>query len=165
MKKSILLLSFLFAITFLSAQSYKSSAGLRLGYPVAGTYKMFINDNSAIEGIVGFGSYSSLVSYTNIRAAYLIHKDLEIESISNLQWYYGGGAGLFIWSFNDNYFGESSSATAFGLSGYIGLEYMFEDIPLVLSIDWAPTVILGGFGGGFGAGYGALSARYIINRG
>ena len=165
MKKINLLLCFLFTVTFLSAQSYKSSAGLRMGYPVAGTYKTFINEDTALEGIIGFGSYSRYVSYTNIRAAYLKHQNLEIESITNLQWYYGGGAGAFIWSYNDNYFGERESNVAFGISGYLGVEYTFEDIPLSISLDWAPTFILGRFGGGLGAGYGALAARYVINRG
>ena len=164
MKKSLLLFCLLFSASIVMAQAYKSSAGLRLGYPVAATYKTFISENAALEGIVGFGSYSRYVGYTNIRAAYLIHQDLEVESISNLQWYYGGGAGVFIWSYNDFYYGERASATAFGLSGYLGLEYTFSDIPLVLSLDWAPTIIVGGFGGGFGAGYGALAARYIIGR-
>lgn len=164
MKKSILLFSFIFITSLLAGQSYKSSAGVRLGYPIAGSYKTFINEDTALEGVVGFGSYSSFVSYTNIRAAYLKHIDLEVESISNLQWYYGGGAGVFIWSYNDTYFGEQASATAFGISGYIGVEYTFEDTPLAISIDWAPTYILGSFGGGLGAGYGALAARYIISR-
>lgn len=163
MKKLNLLFSFLFAVTLLSSQSYKSAAGLRLGYPTAGSFKTFISENTALEGIIGFGSYSSYVSYTNIRAAYLRHNDLKFETLSNLQWYYGGGAGVFIWSYRNNYLGEKDSATAFGLSGHIGLECKLDDIPLVVSLDWGPTFILSRFGGGLGAGYGALALRYLIN--
>jgi len=146
----------------LYGQAYKSAAGVRLGAPIAGTYKTFLNESAAVEGIIGFASYSSAVTYINIRAAYLIHQDL--GSVDNLQWYYGAGAGIFLWNYKNSFLGNQDGNTGIGLSGYIGLEYTFPDTPIAVTADWAPTIILGGFGSGFGAGYGALGVRYIIGR-
>lgn len=162
MKKLVLLSVFALCAIPLFSQSYSSAVGLRLGSPIAVTYKTFINETTALEGIIGFASFDSFVNYTNIRAAYLIHED--IGSMDNFQWYYGGGAGIFLWNYKSSFVGVQDGNTGIGLSGYIGLEYTFPDTPVSLSLDWAPTFILGGFGSGFGAGYGALAARYIIGR-
>ena len=147
---------------FISAQSYKSSVGLRLGSPLAGSYKTFLSEDTSIEGIVGFGSYSRYVNYTNFRLAYLKNREIPSFDINGLNWYYGAGLGVFIWSYDDLYFGESSSATAFGISGYVGMEYVFDSLPISVSLDWAPTIIVSGFGSGFGAGYGSVAVRYTL---
>jgi hypothetical protein len=49
------------------------------------------------------------------------------------------------------------------ISGYLGLEYTLEGAPVSFSLDWAPTLYIGGFGSGFGGGYGALAARYVLS--
>jgi hypothetical protein len=160
--KKLIILAIAIVISVSSyAQNYKSSVGLRLGYPVAGTYKTFISETSALEGTIGFGNYSSYLSYINVRANYLIHAD--IESVNNLQWYYGGGLGAFIWSYDDLYYSRRDNNVGIGISGVIGTEYTFEDLPLAVSLDWAPTFIVSGIGSGFGSGYGALSVRYILS--
>ncbi|MBK9151330.1 MAG: hypothetical protein IPM26_10160 [Saprospiraceae bacterium] len=57
-----------------------------------------------------------------------------------------------------------------GASGVLGLDYSFDDIPLNLSVDWAPTIVLlNNWGENWGlsrfrGGYGALTARYILKR-
>jgi len=160
MKKLIVLAIAIVISVSTYAQNYKSSVGLRLGYPTAGTYKTFVSESSALEGIVGFGSYSSYLSYINLRANYLIHTDF--ESVDKLQWYYGAGVGAFIWSYDNFYYTERSNNLGIGISGIIGAEYTFEDIPLAVSIDWAPTFIVSGIGSGFGSGYGALNIKYIL---
>ncbi|MFT6335156.1 MAG: hypothetical protein ACI86M_001790 [Saprospiraceae bacterium] len=161
--KKLIILAIAIVISVSSyAQNYKSSVGLRLGYPVAGSFKTFISETSALEGIVGFGSYSSYLTYINVRANYLIHSD--IESVENLQWFYGAGVGVFIWSYDDLYFSERNNNIGLGISGIIGAEYTFEDLPLAVSVDWAPTFIVSGVGSGFGSGYGAFTVRYILGR-
>ncbi len=151
MKNLIFLILFLGLSYSGYSQNYNSAVGLRLGYPTSVTYKKFISENHALEFYGGIRSY---FGFTNIHlnAAYLIHND--IESVDNLQWYYGGGGGVIL---GDGY-------TAIDINGYLGLEYTFEDIPLSLSLDWVPTFVLGHYGlSGFGGGYGALAARYILN--
>jgi len=85
MKKSLFLSLFVFLSVTLFSQSYSSAVGVRLGSPIAVSYKTFVNESAAFEGMIGFASYSSFVNYTNIRAAYLIHQD--IDGMDNFQWY------------------------------------------------------------------------------
>jgi hypothetical protein len=139
------------------AQDYDSAIGLRLGFPTSITYKKFITETNAFEvygGIRGEGTGTSI----RANAAYLIHT--ELGDTEGLKWYYGGGAGVAFYSFDAGFVGDSgSSITA---SGYIGLEYTLDDIPLTFSIDWTPTIFIGGFGRGFGTDNGALAVRYIL---
>lgn len=159
MKNLLFAIVFLFgSISMTQAQDYNSAVGLRLGYPLSVTYKMFLNENSAAEAYAGYRSFFGY-SEVRINAAYQIHQ--ELESVDRLKWYYGGGAGVAFFSYNSFYIGDGGGV-GFTLSGYIGLEYTLEDAPVSFSIDWVPTFYLGGVGG-FGAGNGALSARYVLD--
>ena len=143
-------------------QDYKSAIGLRLGYPLSLSYKTFINDKAALEGIVGFRSYA-YYSWFNIGALYQHHMD--IQSVDGLAWYVGGGANAFFWSYDNKYYPNSSDFSSFsvGISGCIGLDYKFGNIPLNLSLDWVPTFSFGGeFLNNFQSAYGGLSARYVL---
>jgi hypothetical protein len=143
--------------------TYKSAIGLRLGYPAAVSYKHFLNEKGAIEAFVGFRGYG-LGRSINFGAMYEHHTP--ITSVEGLQWYVGGGAGAWLWSWNNgfdpgpDYGGVNITIMACG-----GLDYKFADLPLNLSVDWVPTFVLGDsyYSAGFGFGYGALSARYTLN--
>ena len=132
------------------AQDYQSAVGVRLGYPLSATYKMFLNETAAVEGYVGFRSRLGITE-TRVNAAYQIHN--AIESVDGLKWYYGAGPGLALYS----------GGISMALSGYIGLEYTLADTPVSFSVDWVPTYILGE-ASGFGAGDGAIAVRYILGR-
>jgi len=147
------------------AQNYSSAIGLRLGVPVSASFKTFVSDNAAVEAFVGYRSRKFLGfgwTQINITGLFEIHNDLGADG---LQWYYGGGAGAYIFSFDDgfNFDGDDDGSFALGISGVIGLEYTLPTAPLTISADWLPTFFVNGFGSGFGAGYGALSVRYIIS--
>ena len=145
----LILIIFLGGIVTSQAQNYNSAIGLRLGYPNSVTYKHFVSESNAIELYGGIRRFfgSSLI---NINGAYQIHTP--IESVDNLQWYYGAGAGV----------GLGDGFTSISLSGYIGLDYKFDDLPLALSIDYVPTYFLGSSSLNFQGGYGNLAARYIL---
>jgi len=150
------------AIVFSSmqAQDYKSAVGLRLGYPISATYKTFVNESMAFEGFVGYRSFFG-ASYINLNAAVQIHQDLELENLEGLQWYYGAGAGYYIWSFD----GAGGSFNSVGISGYLGLSYTLKNTPVNFSVDWVPTVLIGGsgiFGSGFTGSSAALAVRYVL---
>ncbi len=133
--------------------------GGKLGYGLIASYKAFLNEKSAVDvfgglrwGGVAFGAY------------YLNHTP--ISSVSGLQWYWGFGGSFTTWDYgllSRNYY-------ELGGSGVIGLDYAFDDFPLNLSIDWAPTVVLLSNAesdwalGRFRGGYGAVTARYILSR-
>lgn len=158
-------LFYILAITLISlpafGQAFDSAVGLRFGSPVSVTYKKFFNEEAAGEVYLGYRSYFS-ASWLSVNAAYQIHKDLEFEGIENLQWYYGGGAGINRFSYDF----DIDAVTFFSVSGYLGLSYTFDNIPLNLSVDWVPSLFFGNDIGlnTFGGGYGALSARYILNQ-
>lgn len=160
MKNVIFIFVFLSFCYVSKSQDFKSAAGLRLGVPTSISYKMFLNETNAIEGYLGYRNYFGL-GWLSVNAAYQIHKDLDVGDLDGLQWYYGFGGGINRWS--SSY--SSGAATFISLSGYIGLSYTFEELPINLSVDWVPSVFVGGgIGtlGGFGGGYGALSARYVL---
>lgn len=139
------------------AQSYRSAIGVRVGYPLSITYKKNTSAKNAIEVFGGFRPHKNYNEF-RINAALQIHNP--ISEIKNLRWYYGAGLGLATYSFNNGFVGDTgASVTA---SGYLGLDYSFEELPINLSVDWVPTLYIGGFGSGFGGGYGALAVRYTL---
>ena len=144
----------------LSAQSYSGSLGLRLGGYNGITYKGFINENSAIEVFGTFRSYSLAYTFLTATGLYEIHN--AIPNVDGLKWYYGGGATAGFFSYQSSYTGSSTS-TIFGITGVVGLEYVFKDVPINVSLDWAPTYYLNS-GFGFSGDYFALSGRYIFGR-
>jgi len=162
MKNLLFVFIFLFGTFGVSqAQDYNAAVGLRLGYPVSVSYKMFLNETAAVEAYAGFRNRFFYREFS-VNAAYLIHND--IESVDRLKWYYGAGAGLAFFS-SRNVFGTpvDGDGISIPVSGYIGLEYTLDGAPVSFSVDWRPTFYIGGGGSGFGAGYGALAARYILN--
>lgn len=154
----LILIIFIGGIVTSQAQDYGSAVGLRLGYPTSITFKKFVSENNAFEA---YGGIRGIGIGTSIRAnvAYLIHNDF--QEIDRLKWYYGAGVGVAFYTF-DAGFGVGESGTSFTVSGYIGLEYTLEDVPVSFSVDWSPTYFLGGYGSGFGADGGALAVRYVL---
>ncbi len=144
----------------LFAQPFKSAIGLRFGYPTSVSYKTFISESNALEFFGGIRSWG-FGSAINIGGAYQIHKP--ISSVEGLEWYYGAGAGAWIYTYDSGI--TNDGGFGLGVSGYLGLQYTFDNIPLTLSSDWVPTFFLGGgYYNGFGAANGAFAARYILGR-
>jgi len=128
MKKTNFLVVFLVGFTFLAkAQNYKTAVGVRLGPNTAAisggfTAKHFINENTALEGIIGINNGLGICG--------LYEKHFNIEAVNNLQWFAGFGGYV---AFNNN-------NTFIGGAGIVGLDYKFEEIPLNLSLDWKPEL-------------------------
>lgn len=162
--KKFALLFFLFLILAvandLKAQNYQSALGLRFGSPLAVSYKFFISEPAAVELYLGYRSYGIGYTFLNPGAMYQHH--FPISGVDGLSWYVGGGASLFLYNFKDNYCPDCDGL-AFGINGALGLDYKFVNAPINLSLDWLPTIAVGGNFAGFGGSYGALSARYTLN--
>ena len=133
---------------------------MRLGYQASISYKQVISEPGAIEAFVGFRSYS-LYRWISIGALYEHHKP--ISGVEGLNWYFGGGASVFLWNYDNAFVGDNNTNTSIGILGTLGLDYKFANAPVNLSVDWLPVFFVNGYGNGFGGGYGALSARYTIN--
>ncbi len=158
---ALILLSLLFTVflvTTTEAQSYKSAAGARLGYPLSASYKTFISESSALEVYAGFRGYSAY-RWISVSGAYLVHKP--IEGVENLNWYLGGGASVYFWTYDAGFLNPGDN-TSIGIQGYLGLDYRIPDTPVNITADWIPTFFLGGYSKGFGGGYGTLGVRYIL---
>lgn len=141
MKKRIILPLILAALMFagaVSAQSYKTGLGVRLSSSQAMvnnsiTIKHFLNERSAIEGLLSFGDPLA------VGAMYEVHRPFSTEG---LQWFYGGGGYLgFVKSWNPNKQKNETDANI-GAMGVLGLDYKFMNIPLNLSLDWKPELNL-----------------------
>lgn len=110
-----------------NAQIYKNALGLRisgvssLGGPGV-TYKHYLSESKAIEGIFSFKNPAGL------GAMYQVHQPWSI--LPNLNWFYGGGGFVT--------FGKDG--TGVGAMGIIGTDYKFENLPLNIALDWKPEV-------------------------
>ena len=154
-KGSVLLIVLLFSGD-IAAQAYQSSAGARLGTSFTGSYKMFISESNAIEGIVGIDRASTGLlrqSTTSllVGAFYQIHNPLDLEGVG-FSWYYGFGGLVYL-----------GDITGIVPSGIIGLEYTMSDSPVNFFIDASPGLYIGNTGSNLDIA-GFIGARYILNR-
>ena len=158
--------------TSLAQRSYDRSVGLRLGQPIALSYKQFISDAGAFELQLGSRGYGRLYRYVSLGAAYLHHRDLSslldawnLPQVGNLNYYFGGGVSGYTWHVRDANYQGLNNRISWGLELYTGLEYTLENIPLVVSVDWSPRFFLGNTYGSsrrLGWGYGAVAIRYVL---
>lgn len=113
------------AVTSANAQEL----GIRFGDAMAN------KSSVAIDGVFGLGKFSRLhadVSFGNGVGVEVLW-DFLYRPIPNspINWYVGVGPSLFL-----------GSPFALGASGEIGLEYRFNEIPLVIGLDYRPTFVL-----------------------
>jgi hypothetical protein len=139
MKKLIivcLLLAGIGSLNTLSAQDYKTALGVRLSSANAMqnnsiSIKQFINEKTAIEGLLTFGDPLALGALLEF------HKPL---SAAGLNYFYGAGGYIsFVKTVNVTT-QKSSTDPNIGAQGVIGLDYKFSNIPLNISLDWKPEL-------------------------
>lgn len=138
------------------ATSYKAALGLKFIYGVAVTGKVFINQNSALEGILKYNGASGLGSNIAFTGLYEYHS--LIKGVAGLQWYVGGGGHVNHFSWKDN---NANSVTSFGVAGILGLEYKFANLPLAISADWQPGYMISP-SSGFSAENGGIGIKYTF---
>ncbi len=156
MKKVIFALSFLMIISIsvkaqknFTSQDYTTAAGVKF-YPGAISVKHFVDNKSAVEGLLYFSNYS-----TRITGLYELHFD--IANAPGLKWYVGPGA--HIGFYNKKY----DKGTSVGIDGVLGLDYKIKNAPLNLSLDWQPAFEFGSrYGNGFSGSWGGLAIRYVF---
>ena len=123
MKKIVLMLALFCASQFVNAQEI----GFRLGDVTGGS--------AAVDGVFTLGKFSRVhadLSFGNsgvgIEALWdFLYKPVDGDA---LKWYVGVGPSIL--------FGTPDPFI--GASGEIGLEYRFEEVPIVLGLDWRPTL-------------------------
>lgn len=154
MKRTILILFSAFIIgSALNAQDYKTSLGLRAGFPYGVTVKHFLNETNALEGILA-SSWGGFV------VTGLYENEHWTGQYPGLNWFWGFGAHIGFWDSN-NYIDDPDVGSVLGADFVLGMEYTFDEIPLNLSIDVMPSVNLIGYQG-WGGIHGGLSIRYVF---
>ncbi|HOP04723.1 MAG TPA: hypothetical protein PL017_08695 [Tenuifilaceae bacterium] len=155
--KRVLPLAIVFILSFpLQAQeSYKTGVGLRGGYPSGITLKHFVTKRTAMEGILSIGW-----GYYGVTGLYQIHQP--IPDLPDFNWYYGIG-GHFAASQSGKKTPWSSATDGelyIGVDGVLGVEYVFSEAPISISVDILPILnIIESPGVWFNAG---LSVRYVF---
>lgn len=162
---------FIISITFLcllttevQAQDFKTAAGLRLGSPFSLSVKHFFTENSAIEGFVGTRGYQipfgGKIRFLHFGATYQRHQPLEV--LEGLSAFYGAGASYILITAKGDSFNNSENLIGINASG--GLSYTFEDLPVNISLEWAPTVFIGENTLANGIAYANIAVRYVFAR-
>lgn len=136
---SIALLGFTFAT---NAQSIADNAiGLRLGdsngLGAEVSYQRALGDNNRLELDLGWRNGNS---YNAFQLTGLYQWVMPLDGSFN--WYVGAGGGVA--SFDGKDVLQGTDETALFVAGDIGIEYDF-DIPLLLSLDFRPTLGFGDF--------------------
>jgi hypothetical protein len=136
-----------------SQEISKNVLGLRLGdnngFGTEISYQRGLSDNNRIEANLGWRNNHNVSAF---KLTGIYQWVWEIDN--NFNWYAGAGAGLGSWSNSD------SNGSFVYISGNVGIEYNFEEVPIQLSLDYRPE--FGGHGY-FNNNYGsdiALGIRY-----
>lgn len=138
--------------TTVSAQSYKTGVGARLGYDSGITLKNFFTPASAFEGILSFSP-----RYFNLTGLYEYQQKL--QGAPGLDWYVGLGAHVGGMHHKKDYEGNSFWV---GLDLIGGLEYVFPTAPFTISLDWKPAFNFAGSYNDYWYSSLALSLRYTF---
>lgn len=149
----------------LCAQYYDDALGLRAGTSFEMSYKRFIKFDKYIQQ--GFEVMAGLqidegtaffpfdVPFNNgITAEGYWFFQIDVGFNTNFAAY--AAAGLFLGAYVET--GVPGAIFGGGISGMLGIEYAFEEIPLCVSLDWKPLI---GYPR-FTPARGAITIRYIL---
>ncbi len=109
----------------LNAQDYKTAIGLRGGTQSGLTVKHFLSEVNAVEGIVAtrWGGFYATGIYERIGPYF---------DAPGFQWYYGLGAHIGFIDGDNSRFEDNDRHTLAGVDFIFGLEYKFENAPIVI---------------------------------
>lgn len=124
----------------ISAQEYSRSIGLRGGISSGITYRRFLDQEIGIETIMSFRRGGIQVSL--LREKY-VPAFLEFSDNLILGFGFGGHVGFMYtdhqkFMFEDYYYQEKIFLPLIGVDGYIGIEYIFREFPMAISVDCKP---------------------------
>jgi len=142
MKKIFLITVTIFllnAATSTAQQDYRLAAGLNIRqWSYGGTIKYFLNEKSAIEGLINYKWRG-----VNVTEMYQYHGKFQkkkLRHLRRLNWYMGGGAHIGYFGKNNPFFQKADGFTIIGADGIIGLEYKITAAPLSFGVDYKPAV-------------------------
>jgi hypothetical protein len=118
-----ILVTVLISLTQVQAQDF--GLGFRISSHIGITGQYFLSSDRAIEGQMNYNNYG-----LDFVGLYEVHRSL---GEPGWRWYYGGGAHISTWNHSPD------NSLLIGVDGIIGIEYMFAQVPLALSIDLKPA--------------------------
>ena len=155
-----------------ASASYNTGIGIRSGGWESGlSVKHFIKNNTAIEGILTTGW-----RYRGNRIIGLYEIQKPLSRVQGLYFFYGVGG--HIGSYDEEYWGKSECKGGYytingrryscdqnrlviGIDGIIGLEYLFQEIPISAGLDLKPFADIIGWGGSHFGDF-AFTVRYAF---
>lgn len=136
MKRLVLVFSLIMLISLSYGQSFKTGLGLRGGVTQGITIKHFVGANHAFDFLIG-AHHRGL----NVAVLYEIHSH-SIFDVSNLSLFYGfgGHVGYYNHAYITQWGNYTGDVLAVGVSGVLGIEYTFDEIPINIGIDINPAI-------------------------
>lgn len=136
MKKLFLLLAVAF-LTAVSAEAQglngtRNAIGIRGGWGAEISYQRYVAPANRIEATLGWNRYGFDMSGI-YQWMFKINSDVP----GQFKWYAGPGVGIGSWSSK-----KFDKGFSFGFLGQVGVEYTFDSIPLLLSLDYRPGIFL-----------------------
>lgn len=140
----------------MNAQAYKSAIGVKGGNVALGSFKTFLGEKLAVEGVAGFG----IGLDADLYGAVYLQMHFPIGSVDNLTWFAGVGPNLAT-----STAGTGLSTTSnWGLTGIGGADYRFGDGPINVSLDVSTPIYFGDSVFDF-VPYFSAAIRYIFGDG
>ena len=129
MKKVLIITTLVILAGSLSAQDSGMGAGIVVGEPTGVSVKSWISSNDAFDAGI---AWSLSNGWFHLHADYLRHSfGLIPVEVGQLPLYYGAGAVLGI-----------GSEFSLGVRIPLGISYLFDDVPMDVFIEIAPTLWL-----------------------
>ncbi len=140
-----------------NGQPYKTSGGIRAGFPSGLSLKHFIRGHNAFEFIAG-ANLRGFAAEAIFENEYRVHPD------SRLFWYWGAGFhGGYVDSERNSLINikEPYKGAVVGADAGIGFEFCLKRKPLNFAFDLFPSINLAGYTGWNGIN-SAVSVRYVF---
>lgn len=160
MKRLLLMLVFATILAGTAAQPYKIGIGIRAGLAPGVSVKYFLNESSAIEGILHTRWQGHIITalYEYQRPAF---------GSEEFDLFLGVGGHVGIWG---DYYENMDwldpeeypdGITIYGADIVLGIAYTFDMLPVNIAFDWKPAWNFAGYEG-FWWGGGGLTVRWAI---
>lgn len=134
MKRLFLLLALTFSIALTAGaqglNGNRNAIGIRAGWGAEASYQRYLAPSNRIETTLGINRYGF-----NVAGTYQWMFNINTNQPGQFKWYAGAGLGMGSWS--NKHFEKGFSIA---LLGQVGIEYSFESIPLLLSVDYRPGI-------------------------
>jgi len=120
------------------------------------SYQHGLSNFNRLEFDLGFNSNNDGNGF-NLSGIYQWVWDIE----SGFNWYAGPAVTLGSWNYKSRYTGDYASGAYLGIGGQVGIEYNFNEVPIMLSLDTQPMFGVTNVYNSFNMGL-SLSIRYVF---